>query len=54
MTIITPLEVRVAFFDEPGIYLGGNLKVRTEDLVEVTETGGKRLNEACRELTVMD
>ncbi len=50
----TPLEVGMVFSDEPGIYLAGNLGVRIEDSVVVTETGGKRLNEASRELTVMD
>jgi Xaa-Pro aminopeptidase len=50
----TPLEVGMVFSDEPGIYLEGNLGVRIEDSVVVTETGGKRLNEASRELTVMD
>ena len=50
----TPLEVGMVFSDEPGIYLAGNLGVRIEDSVVVTETGGKRLNEASRDLTVMD
>jgi Xaa-Pro aminopeptidase len=50
----TPLEVGMVFSDEPGIYLEGNLGVRIEDSVVVTETGGKRLNEATRDLTVMD
>lgn len=50
----TPLEVGMVFSDEPGIYLAGNFGVRIEDSVTVTETGGKRLNEATRELTVMD
>jgi Xaa-Pro aminopeptidase len=44
----------MVFSDEPGIYLEGNLGVRIEDSVVVTKTGGKRLNEASRELTVMD
>ena len=50
----TPLEVGMVFSDEPGIYLAGKFGVRIEDSVVVTETGGKRLNEATRELTVMD
>lgn len=50
----TPLGVGMVFSDEPGIYLAGKFGVRIEDSVVVTETGGKRLNEASRELTVMD
>lgn len=50
----TPLEVGMVFSDEPGIYLAGKFGVRIEDSVVVTETGGKRLNEATRDLTVMD
>jgi len=50
----TPLEVGMVFSDEPGIYLAGKFGVRIEDSVVVTETGGKRLNEASRELTIMD
>ena len=50
----TPLAVGMVFSDEPGIYIEGEFGVRIEDSVVVTETGGKRLNEASRELTVMD
>lgn len=50
----TPLDVGMVFSDEPGIYLTGNFGVRIEDSVVVTESGGKRLNEATRDLTVMD
>lgn len=50
----TPLEVGMVFSDEPGIYLTGKFGVRIEDSVVVTDTGGKRLNEATRDLTVMD
>jgi Xaa-Pro aminopeptidase len=50
----TPLEVGMVFSDEPGIYIDGELGVRIEDTVVVTEQGGRRLNEATRELTVMD
>lgn len=50
----TPLEVGMVFSDEPGIYLAGKFGIRIEDTVVVTETGGRRLNEAIRELTIMD
>ena len=49
-----PLESGMVFSDEPGIYLEGNFGVRVEDIVVCTETGGRRFNEASRELTVMD
>ncbi len=48
-----PLEVGMVFSDEPGIYLEGKFGVRIEDSVICTETGGKRLNEATRDLIVM-
>jgi Xaa-Pro aminopeptidase len=50
----TPLAPGMVFSDEPGIYLEGKFGVRIEDSVVCTETGGRRLNEASRELTVMD
>ena len=50
----TPLEAGMVFSDEPGIYIEGEFGVRIEDSVVVTKDGGKRLNEASRELTVMD
>jgi Xaa-Pro aminopeptidase len=49
-----PLAEGMVFSDEPGIYLEGNFGVRIEDTVVCTKTGGKRLNEATRGLTVMD
>jgi Xaa-Pro aminopeptidase len=49
-----PLKPGMVFSDEPGIYLEGNFGVRIEDAVVCTETGGKRLNEASRAITVMD
>ncbi|HWV34558.1 MAG TPA: Xaa-Pro peptidase family protein [Thermomicrobiales bacterium] len=48
-----PLEVGMVFSDEPGIYLEGRFGVRIEDSVICTEDGGKRLNEAIRDLIVM-
>jgi Xaa-Pro aminopeptidase len=49
-----PLQVGMVFSDEPGIYIDGGFGVRIEDTVVCTETGGIRLNEATRELTVMN
>jgi D-alanyl-D-alanine dipeptidase len=48
-----PLEVGMVFSDEPGIYLEGRFGVRIEDSVICTEDGGKRLNEATRDLVIM-
>jgi Xaa-Pro aminopeptidase len=48
-----PLQVGMVFSDEPGIYIEGRFGVRIEDTVVCTETGGIRLNEATRDLTVM-
>jgi len=49
-----PLQDGMVFSDEPGIYIEGRFGVRIEDTVVCTETGGIRLNEATRELTVMN
>ncbi|MFM7718380.1 MAG: aminopeptidase P family protein [Actinomycetota bacterium] len=50
----TPLEVGMTFSDEPGIYLPGDFGVRIEDQLAVTATGAERLNDATRELLVVD
>jgi Xaa-Pro aminopeptidase len=34
----------MCFSIEPGIYLAGRLGVRIEDIITVTEDGGRRLN----------
>jgi Xaa-Pro aminopeptidase len=49
-----PLQPGMTFSDEPGIYLEGRFGVRIEDTVLCTEEGGKRLNNATRELIVLD
>ena len=41
------------FSVEPGIYLSGDIGVRIEDLVLVTEDGHERLNKVTKELTVI-
>jgi Xaa-Pro aminopeptidase len=49
-----PLESGMIFSDEPGIYLEGRFGVRIEDAVLCTDTGGERLNEASRELIILE
>ena len=44
----------MVFSVEPGIYLPGQLGVRIEDLVLVTEDGCEVLNHASKELRVVD
>jgi Xaa-Pro aminopeptidase len=50
----TPLAEGMVFSDEPGIYIEGKFGVRIEDSVVCIDEGGRRLNEATRELTIMD
>lgn len=49
-----PLAAGMTFSDEPGIYLEGRFGVRIEDTVLCTDDGGKRLNNATRELIVLE
>jgi Xaa-Pro aminopeptidase len=49
-----PLAEGMIFSDEPGIYIEGKFGVRIEDSVLCTKDGGEKLNNATRELTVMD
>ena len=47
------LEPGMCFSIEPGIYLAGRFGVRIEDIVTVTEDGGRRLNNTNREIQVV-
>jgi Xaa-Pro aminopeptidase len=47
------LEPGMCFSIEPGIYLPGSFGVRIEDIVTVTEDGGRRLNNTPRELQLV-
>ncbi|SDJ62309.1 aminopeptidase P family protein [Streptomyces indicus] len=49
-----PLVPGMCFSVEPGIYLPGRFGVRIEDIVTVTEDGGRRLNATARELAVVE
>lgn len=48
-----PLVPGMCFSVEPGVYLSGRFGVRIEDIVTVTEEGGRRLNTTARELRVV-
>jgi Xaa-Pro aminopeptidase len=48
-----PVEPGMCFSIEPGIYLPDEFGVRIEDIVAVTEDGGRRLNTTPRELTIV-
>jgi Xaa-Pro aminopeptidase len=47
------LEPGMCFSIEPGVYLPGRFGVRIEDIVTVTEEGGRRLNNTARELRIV-
>ena len=49
-----PLEPGMCFSIEPGIYLAGRFGVRIEDIVTVTDDGGRRLNNTDRALHIVD
>jgi D-alanyl-D-alanine dipeptidase len=49
-----PLVPGMCFSIEPGVYLPGRFGVRIEDIVTVTEDGGRRLNNVPRALAVVD
>ncbi|WP_127500741.1 aminopeptidase P family protein [Actinoplanes solisilvae] len=48
-----PLVPGMCFSIEPGIYLPGRFGVRIEDIVTVTSSGGRRLNDTDHELAVI-
>jgi len=48
------LEPGMCFSIEPGIYLSGRFGVRIEDIVTVTEDGGRRLNNTPREMQIVE
>ncbi|MFE9661272.1 M24 family metallopeptidase [Streptomyces sp. NPDC005955] len=48
-----PLVPGMCFSVEPGIYLPGRFGVRIEDIVTVTEDGGRRLNNTARDMAIV-
>jgi Xaa-Pro aminopeptidase len=48
-----PLAPGMVFSDEPGIYIAGKFGIRIEDSVLATPQGGRRMNEATRDLKIM-
>jgi Xaa-Pro aminopeptidase len=48
-----PIVPGMCFSVEPGIYLAGEFGVRIEDIVTVTGTGGRRLNNTGRDLRIV-
>lgn len=51
---LQPMVPGMCFSVEPGIYLAGRFGVRIEDIVTVTEDGGRRLNNTDRRLRQVD
>ncbi|MFG3658452.1 aminopeptidase P family protein [Streptomyces sp. NPDC047706] len=49
-----PLVPGMCFSVEPGVYLPGRFGVRIEDIVTVTEEGGRRLNNTTREMLIVE
>ncbi len=43
----------MCFSIEPGIYLSGRSGVRIEDIVNMTETGGRRLNNTDHQMHIV-
>jgi D-alanyl-D-alanine dipeptidase len=44
----------MCFSVEPGVYLPGRFGVRIEDIVTVTQDGGRRLNNTARDMALVD
>ncbi|GGU19499.1 aminopeptidase P family protein [Streptomyces violascens] len=49
-----PLVLGMCFSIEPGIYLPGRFGVRIEDIVTVTDDGGRRLNNTDRAMAIVE
>ena len=50
----TPLAPGHTFSVEPGVYFPGRFGLRLEDIVVATEHGPERLNDAPRDLAVVE
>jgi Xaa-Pro aminopeptidase len=50
----TVLQPNMVFTVEPSVMLRGKLGNRVEDVVVVTEQGGRRLNQAPHELVIVE
>jgi Xaa-Pro aminopeptidase len=48
-----PLERGMCFSIEPGVYLPGKFGVRIEDIVTVTDDGGRRFNDTSHDLQIV-
>ncbi|HEY7454945.1 MAG TPA: aminopeptidase P family protein [Thermoleophilaceae bacterium] len=48
-----PLEPGMCFSIEPGVYLADRFGVRIEDIVTVTDDGGRRFNNTTREMQIV-
>jgi Xaa-Pro aminopeptidase len=48
-----PLQPGMCFSVEPGVYLAGRFGVRIEDIVTVTEDGGRPFNRTTHELQIV-
>lgn len=47
-----PLAAGIVFSVEPGIYLAGEFGVRLEEIVVVTDGGGRRLSKLSRDVHI--